>query len=455
LFDESALSALSFLDHVTTGEPVLHLAQQWLLVCAETPSAQEKFAVSYTWHQLEDDGPAWLAEGLAQLLGWQEASLSALLPVLERVQNALSLPQATLFKFLEARPHHQDDDIGLMLSTFLPQLAVDKSLSVEAISLWQVLQAQAPKVAQLYKVLAEGQRNNVALDIAFDKMHQLKLGAALSEAPEYAPAMAHWLQLVGKGNWLSGRLLETLTDRWLADPDNLDTALLAALLKPDLSEKYNVADWLALASLCWQAEHQALWPATGQPDLNARQQAQALNVAQTCAAEYTQPDHTAALLTACRNWGLSLAQVAEVVSQVPPQACNFSVIQPYLYTEAGLIQPNGPVTQNLIALALQTPPRSEWERTAYQNFLLTLLTEALPAETASLWLASWYTTAADSVQYRQALGQAARHLAAEHFSSLVQRAHHLKRHGATDLSRTLTEALDVYWQEERRHLGRT
>ena len=269
LFDGDILGQVSFLDHVTLGQPVTHLCQQWLLALAQYPQAVGNFEVSYTWHILQEAGPTWLAEAVAQLLGWEETSISALLPVIERLQSALTLPQSIIFSFLERLPRHGDDNLGLMLAAHLPGLIADKDGRVEDVPLWQMLNSQAPKVAQVYKTLAEGEKN-----VAVDLFNQRKLTAALAEAPEYAEAMAHWLQQCGKGDWISGRLLETMTERWAGKPDHIDAVLLASLLRPDLSGRYGATDWIALARVCWLPDYQLLWPLNGQQTLNIRQRAQ-------------------------------------------------------------------------------------------------------------------------------------------------------------------------------------
>ncbi len=452
-----ALSVASFMDHVTAGQPVTALLRYWLPVVADAqnlpspPSALELFANSYTWHTLQSAGPAWLAEALAQLLGWQPAALSALIPLLERLENALDVPQATLFKFLELLPRQGDDEactersrsMDLLLAAWLPQAAAGKLLNLEAQPAWQVLNAQAPKVAALYKTLAEGQRNP-----AVDLFNQLKLNAALNQAPEYAPAMAHWLQLCGKGKWISGRLLETLSNRWQANIAAVDPALLDSLLRPDLSEKYTFGDWLNLAKLCWLPDYQSLWPLSGQPGPNARQQMQILSLAKEIASGYTAPLQAEKLLDACRNWGLSRARLAELIAHLPPKACNFRLLHPYLYVKGAVIKADSHTNQNLLARAMQiTPAPAEAPR--MDAFLTRLLAQQLQADDGLAQIIAWQKLARNAARYHQALTAAALELSPRRFSMLVQRAQQLQLQGEKTLSMIIISALDTYWQGEK------
>jgi hypothetical protein len=444
-----ALSIASFMDHVTVGQPVTALLRYWLPVIANAPtppsppSALELFANSYTWHTLQSDGPAWLAEAVAQLLGWQPVALSALVPLLERLENALNVPPATLFKFLESLPRQGDDEVGLLLAAWLPQAAAGKSLEPEAQPAWQLLNAQAPKVAAVYKTLAEGQRNP-----AVDLFNQLKLNAALNQAPEYAPAMAHWLQLCGKGKWISGRLLETLCNQWQANAAAVDPALLGSLLRPDLSEKYTFGDWLNLAQLCWLPDYQSLWPLSGPPGPNARQQTQILSLAKARAADYTTPLQAERLLDACRNWGLSRPRLAELAAHLPPKACNFRLLHPYLYVKGALIEPDSHTNQNLLARAMQiTPAPAEAPR--MDVFLTRLLAQQLQADDGLAQIIAWQKLTRNAARYHQALTAAALELSPRHFSMLVQRAQQLQLRGERPLSRIIISALDNYWQGEK------
>lgn len=445
-----ALSRASFLDHVTAGQPVTEMLRYWLPVIADAqnvsaqPSALELFENSYTWHTLQSDDPAWLAEAIAQLLGWQPIALSALVPLLERLENALDAPQAILLKFLESLPRQGDDDMGLMLAAYLPQMALGKSLDLEALPVWQALNSQAPKVASVYKTLAEGQRNP-----AVDLFNQLKLNAALKQAPEYAPAMAHWLQLCGKGNWISGRLLETLSDQWQANVAAVDSALLGSLLRPDLSAKYTFSDWLNLAQLCWLPDYQSLWPLSGQPDPNARQQMQILSVAKERASGYATPLQAEELLVACRNWGLSHAHLAELTAHLPPETCNFRLLHPYLYVNGAVIEPDSHSNQNLLARAMQTAPADAAETSHLNAFLTRLLAQQLQAGDGVSCITLWQGLTRDVTRYHQALTAAALELSPHHFSMLVQRARQLQLQGAKTLSKTIISALDNYWQGEK------
>lgn len=443
-------SRVSFLDHATLGHPVTHLAQQWLLLCAEDKAAIDYFQHSYTWHALQNEGLGWMADAIAALLGWTETSLTELLPLIDRVQAALTLPQTTLFQVLDLQPQQGSEELGLMLAAYLPQFAADSNMTPESVPVWQMLQTQAPKVAQLYKVLAEGQRNNAALDLAFDRVHQLKLNSALSEAPEYAIAITHWLKLVGKGSWISGRLLESIVARWRQNPAEIDPALLQLLLGRDLSEKYNVSDWLALAEICWQPPYQTLWPTNGQPDLTSRQRAQVCSLAKQVITTYSITDQTQHLLTAASNWGLTLDDLAEVLSHAPVSACNFSLLRPYLMVNGTVIEVDTPVRQRLVEQALQQTPRDETEETAHQAFLVQLLSRGLQNDEDGLQLIAWERLAIQPQQFRQALKQATTQLSQRNFSTLVYRAQILKRQGQATLSQIIIEALDAYWRQEKR-----
>lgn len=447
LFD-NPLGQVSFMDHVTVGQPAIPMSQQWLTVLAEDQEAKTNFEASYTWHNLRAEGPAWLAEAVAQLLGWQESSISALLPLIERLQTALTLPQTLIFKLLEALPRRGDDNLGLILAAQLPGLMADKAVEVESLPLWQLLNTQAPKVAQVYKTLAEGQTN-----MAVDMFNQRKLNSALSEAPEYAEAMAHWLQLCGKGDWISGRLLETMVQRWAADPASLDLTLLTGLLQPDLAEQYGVADWIALAKVCWLPDYQALWPMSGQPGLNIRQRTQVLSLAKDCIKLYARPGQTERLVTACRNWGLDHDDLAELMSHAPEKACNFSLLNTYLYLNGSLLNVNSPIAQNLFALAMRLQPSGELEQTHLKTFLTNLAQEQLRRDEGVSFLANWGQLVNDKQVYQGAVTDAALQLAPGHFSLLVKRAHQLKGLKATSLSQALTQALDQYWLSEKRNLS--
>ncbi len=467
LFDDQ-LGQISFLDHATVGQPLYLMVRQWLLGCVEHPSAKARFEVSYTWHTLQTEGPAWLADGIAQILGWQEISLSALLPIIERVQQTLNLPQTTLFKFLESRPRHSDDDLGLLLSAYLSHFAADSSLTLEDIPLWPLLQSQAPKVAQLYKTLAEGQGNHSALDLALDKVHQLKLSAALTESPTYAGSMTHWLYTTGKGAWISGRLLETLIEHWVTNIEQVDQGLLATLLQADLTESYTATDWMALARLCWHPDYQSFWPSNGHaslsrpPSLNPRQQAQIVTLAQTHLKAYTSSAQTEKLLVATQQWGLSHAHLAEIMSQASPATCNFDLLQPYLYVNDTILQPTDYIAQALIRLALTITVTNEDSPNeasqGYQTFLICLLKQQLqdqeaPFQQTSSLLSEWYQVTADTSRYLQALRQASQHLASDYFSLLVKKAYQLKQQREDKLSQMVTMALDDYWQGEKKRLG--
>jgi hypothetical protein len=442
------LGQASFMDHATVGQPVTTMTRRWLQAVADNSGAKANFEASYTWHNLQTDGPTWLAEAVPQLLGWQPVTLSALLPLLERLQSALNLSQPTLFRFLEALPRQGDDDLGLMLAAYLPQFAAGQANNLEEMPLWQMLNAQAPKVAQVYKVLAEGQKNP-----ALDMFNQLKLNTALNEAPEYATAMTHWLQLCGKGNWLKGRLLETLVERWLIDHSTIDPILLTGLLRPDLAEKYAFSDWLALAKICWLPDYQSLWPLSGQPSLSARQRAQVLNVARACTVHYVTPAQAQALVVACQNWGLSESELAELVSCIPQKACNFSLLHPYLYINGSVITTNSHTFQNLLIMAMQLNPSDPVEQAQFKLFLTRLLTQQLQYADGVPFLTAWRQVVVDKKLYQQALTSAALELAPDHFSLLVQRAHQLRGQGARDLSQTLAAALDTYWTDQKRKLS--
>ena len=447
-----ALSVASFMDHVTAGQPVTALLRYWLPVIADAQNFQapvaalELFKNSYTWRALQSDGPAWLAEAIAQLLGWQPVALSALVPLLERLENALDVPPATLLKFLELLPrqgHNEIDELGLLLAAWLPQMAAGKPPDLETLPVWQLLNSQAPKVAAVYKTLAEGQRNS-----AVDLFNQLKLNAALNQAPEYAPAMAHWLQLCGKGNWISGRLLETLSEQWQVNAAAVDPALLGSLLRPDLSEKYTFSDWLNLAQLCWRPDYQSLWPLSGQPSPNARQQTQILSAAKERAADYTAPLQAEKLLVACRNWGLSHARLAELTAHLSPEACNFRLLHPYLYVKGAVIEPDSPVNQNLLARVMQITPVAA-EAPQMDVFLTRLLAQQLQASDGVSYIAAWRKLARNANRYHRALTAAALELAPQHFSLLVQRAQQFKLQGEKTLSKTIISALDAYWQRAK------
>jgi hypothetical protein len=447
LFADDMLGQVSFLDHVTVGQPVTHLCQQWLVALAEFPEAVDNFEVSYTWHVLQEHGPTWLAEAVAQLLGWKETSISALLPVIERLQAALTLPQPIIFSFLERLPRHGDDNLGLMLAAHLPGLIADKDARVDAVPLWQMLNSQTPKVAQVYKTLAEGEKN-----VAVDLFNQRKLSAALAEAPEYAEAMAHWLQQCGKGDWISGRLLETMTEKWAEAPARIDAVLLAGLLRPDLTEHYGAADWIALARVCWLPDYQLLWPFNGQPALNVRQRAQVLSLAKERIATYDQPAQTERLLTTCGNWGLGDDDLAELVGNAPQQACNFALLSTYLYMNGSIRNPNNATAQKLFNLAMQLGAQNNLEQTHLKTFLTNLARSQLKAEDGVSFLINWYQVVTDKSLYGDAISDATLQLAPDHFSLLVKRAHQFNRRGASVLSRSVVTALEKFWGAEKKGL---
>ncbi|MFQ5578957.1 MAG: hypothetical protein ACE5G8_18420, partial [Anaerolineae bacterium] len=340
-----------------------------------------------------------------------------------------------------------DDDLGVKLTACLPQTAADTAAPPDELPPWQMLNAQAPKVAHIYKILAEGQKNP-----ALDKFNQLKLNGALNEAPEYAPSLARWLHLCGKGSWVSGRLLETLVDQWLAQPKAIDPALLAGLLQPGLVEKYTVSDWLALAQLCWLPDYQSLWPLSGQPALNTRRRLQVLDVAKTRLAQYTTPAQAHRLATACRNWGLSADELAELVAAAPAPACNFSLLHPYLYNDGTAIAPGSHVSQTLILQALQLAPADPAEQAQLRLFVTQIVKQQLQHAADVATLIAWADRAANSKVWQNALTAAAADLAPEQFSLLVGRAHRLKRQGAANLCRALVAALDAYWAGQKQTL---
>ncbi|OQY45456.1 MAG: hypothetical protein B6242_10310 [Anaerolineaceae bacterium 4572_78] len=454
---EGLLGKVSFMDHVTAGQPVPHMAQHWLLVCVANPQAKSNFQASYTWHNIKTHGPVWLYEGIAKLLNWQSAGLSELLPIVERMQNALSLPQETIFQLLEALPRRSDSDLGVLLAVYLPQLKTNPSLSVESVPLWQMLNRQAPKVAQIYKILAEEQTNNIAIGLAMDKVNQFRLSGALSEAPEYATAMAHWLHVCGKGNWISGRLLETLVEEWLSQPaeisktsaGSVDVSLLTSLLKPDLRESYTVNDWIALAKICWLPDYLSLWILHGQPSLSNRQTVQVLNLAKERITLYTQSEQTEKLCVACQNWGLSHLHMAELISQASHATCNFALINPYLYKEGAVIHPDSHVHQNLLALAVQFTSHDEIELTHVKSFLRQLIAQQLQTTNGILFLKTWYQLSVDKMAYQHALTEAVSMLASTHFSILVRCAYKFRHNDEPILRRIVIDALDDYWLQEK------
>lgn len=444
------LGQASFMDHVTEGDPLERMVSRWLRVTAENPAAAGHFEASYTRHALQTIGPAWLAEGVGQLLGWEKTSFSALLPLFDRLQAALNLPQPVLFKFIERLPGGGDDDLGFLLAAYLPQLAAGKNGEVESLPMWQMLNAQAPKVAQVYKILAEGQKNP-----ALDKFNQLKLNAALTEAPEYATALAHWLQMCGKGSWLKGGLLETVMEQWQANPSAIDPLLLARLLQPELAEKYAFSDWLALAKICWRPEYQSLWPAdNSQPAPDARRRTQVLAVAADVSRQYTSPEQARKLVQACRDWNLPVASLAELVSNFPAKLCNFKLLHPYLYADGSVINPQDHTSQNLLAMAMQLAPTDVIEQAQFKLFLTRLLTQQLRREDGVAFLTTWNQVVTQRRLYEQALTAAVLKLAPNHFSVLVRRAHQLAEQGVKDLSKTIVLALDAYWTGQKQTLGK-
>lgn len=447
-FFSDELGRVSFMDHVTVGEPVQPMVACWLRVVAEDGAATDRFEASYTWHHLQDDGPTWLSDGVSQLLGWEKAGFSALLPLLERLQSTLGVSQTDLFKLLGRLPGSGDDDVGLMLAAYLPQLAAGKNGDVESLPAWQMLNAQAPKVAGVYKILAEGQKNP-----ALDKFNQLKLNAALTEAPEHAAALAHWLQLCGKGNWLAGKLLETLLEQWHAHPETIDPLLLARLLQPELAEKYAFADWLALAKICWRPDYLSLWPDGNQPSLTSRQRSQVIAVASSVARQYVSAGQASQLLSACRHWNLPESALLELAGDFPPEICNFKLLHPYLYSDGTVIKPNDHTSQKILSLAMQLNPADILEQAQYKLFLTRLLTDQLQGERGVLFFTAWNQVIVDRKVFNQALSAAVTDMAPQHFSLMLNRAHQLSEQGVTDLSQTVVSALDAYWADQKRKLS--
>ena len=442
------LAQVSFLDHVTAGQPSHAICRQWLVVLAEDQTGLPNFEASYAWHALRADGPPWLVDGLSQLLGWQETSMAALLPLLERIQEALDLPQTSLFQLLAQLPGSGEGGLGMLLAAALPGLLTEDQSAVESLPLWQMLNAQYPKVAQVYKVLAEGAKN-----LAVDLFNQRKLSAALIEAPGYAEVMAHWLRFAGKGDWVRGQLLETIVEGWVQTPAQIDPTLLGWLFQPALSAQYAPADWLALARIGWQPDFLTCWPAAGQPDLNSRQQAQALSLAREQLSTYSHVSQTELLLSACRQWGFSQTDLADLAGHIPPQACNFQLLNTYLYLNGTIRNPNDAIAQNLLALAIRLTPQDTIEQGQYKTLLTQLACRQLQAADGPTFLTNWYHLAADQGCYREAVADAVLQLAPQHFSQLVAVSRQLKSQNHP-LSQTLTTALDTYWQHEKHLLTR-
>ncbi|MEM7028965.1 MAG: hypothetical protein AAF629_05190, partial [Chloroflexota bacterium] len=385
---DDVLDQIQFVDQTTDDASVLELCQRWLLIIAENGDEErDVFAQSYTWQQLQADGPVWLAEAIPQILDWQATPLSALLPIIERMQSALDLPQTVIFQLLKSLPKGNDSSLGMILGAYLPALSnaeMTEEDVIEAQPLWQMLQAQAPKVAQVFKVLAEGQHN-----VAVDLFNQRKLNGALNEAPEYAEAMAQWLQVCGKGNWISGRLLETIVDRWLSQPEQVDAALLAGLLQPDLTRQYHIADWIALARVCWLAEYQVLWPITGQPDLSLRQQSQVLSIATACIVTYDDSQQVERLLSACQCWGLPPQSLAQLLASAPKTACNFRLVSPYLDVTGTTKK----TTDGLLRLAISMTIDDALDQAAFKTFLTNLSRQHLGQDDGISFLVNGYHVA--------------------------------------------------------------
>jgi hypothetical protein len=247
-------------------------------------------------------------------------------------------------------------------------------------------------------------------------------------------------------------LLETIVNRWLTTPASVDVALLTSLLQPDLSSAYSVDDWLALAQIGWLPDYQSLWPMRGQPPLNSRQSVQALSLARERIKLYTEPTQAEKLLTACRNWGLTVEALAEIVGHTPPQACNFSLLHPYLYINGTLLNPNSQTAQNLIIRVMGVKPENEVEQAQLTTFLTNLVRYQLQRDDGLAFVANWYQVAINKTVYEGAVSDAALQLAPTDFSLLVKRAHQFKQQKANPLSRTLTAALDQYWGGERQKL---
>jgi len=351
--------------------------------------------------------------------------------------NQLVLKEACL----PANPG-QDDMLMFLNTQFAPAMGSLSPADLSRSQMWQELATQAPKVAQIFRILVEGDKNS-----AVDRFNQFKLNAALSETPEYAPALAHWLQLSGRGNWLSGRLLETLTRQWLDNPALIDATLLSDLLQPALTEKYTIADWLALAQLCWLPDYLSLWPLSGQPGLSRRQRVQTLNVARRCARRYTSPAQAQQLVIACQNWGLLPAELAELVSEFPAPACNFALIHPYLYLDDVVIAPTNRIAENLITLALQRLPVDPIEQAQLRLFFTRLLIRQLQSTGGVAPLVLWSQIVADTLLWQDAVRGAVTALAPDHFSLLVRRAQQLRAQGEQTLHHLIIAALDAYWDE--------
>jgi hypothetical protein len=190
----------------------------------------------------------------------------------------------------------------------------------------------------------------------------------------------------------------------------------------------------------------------GQPPLNSRQSAQALNLARERIKRYSRPEQVEKLLTACRNWGFTSEALAEVAGNIPLPACNFSLLHPYLYLNGAVLNPNTHTAQNLIARVVHIKPDGEVEQAHLKTFLTNLVRQQLQRDDGLVFMANWYRAASDKAFYEGAVSAATLQLAPAEFSLLVRCAHQLKEQKANGLSQTLTAALDQYWAGERRKL---
>lgn len=438
---DTALARARFLDEVTGGHPPEPLLETWLPVLGESAEARVCFAESHTWRRLRRDGPAWLGDALAALLGWQERPIIDLVPLLERVQQRFRLPLGVLGGFLEQISESERlsaDQLAVLLSTYLPY---GQAVNLAQSRLWGTLQQRSAELAQFFR------------DLQANRPSRSRLKAVVAANPEHAPILVRWLRANGRLNWINGPLLHALIDGWLAQ-GQADPDLVSLLTNPAVTAGFKPADWLAMMRLCWLPGHEELRPEGKWPALKPGEQAQLAQYAREMVRRYTHPAQTQRLLDDCLRWGLDRAAQEAILSAAPPAACSVGLLSRYLapaVPSAGGIEPEG--QRPLLELALQLAPRDDVDQARLKALLVEAVARHLQNGHDPAWLAHWHELAADRNVYVAAFGQAARRLAPTHFNHLVAWAHRLVQEGLAAEGEAIEQALGQYWEAERRKLA--